>query len=89
MLYHEGETRCLHIGGPDSPDYNAVVKELQDEYPLRLWYFLDEVTTNELMRKIWRAILRSDLCIFDIIIIFRESNFPSFQTSICCFSRRI
>jgi hypothetical protein len=38
-------------------DYNAVVKELQSEYPLRLWYFLDEVTTQELMRKIWRAIL--------------------------------
>ena len=47
-------------------DYNAVVKELQGELPLRLWYFLDEVTTQELMRKIWRAILRSDLCIFDI-----------------------
>ena len=26
VLYHEDETRCLHIGGPDSPDYNAVVK---------------------------------------------------------------
>ena len=26
VLYHEGETRCLHIGGPDSPDYNAVVE---------------------------------------------------------------
>jgi exodeoxyribonuclease V beta subunit len=26
VLYHEGDTRCLHIGGPDSPDYNAVVK---------------------------------------------------------------
>jgi len=47
-------------------DYNAVVRELQSEYPLRLWYFLDEVTTQELMRKIWRAILRSDLCIVDI-----------------------
>src|SRR2546423_10653097 len=47
-------------------DYKAVVKELESEYPLRLWYFLDEVTTQELMRKIWRAILRSDLCIFDI-----------------------
>lgn len=47
-------------------DYNAVVKELEIEYPLRLWYFLDEVTTQELMRKIWRAILRADLCIFDI-----------------------
>jgi hypothetical protein len=47
-------------------DDNAVVKDLQKEYPLRLWYFLDEVTTQELMRKIWRAILRADLCIFDI-----------------------
>jgi exodeoxyribonuclease V beta subunit len=26
VLYHEGDTRCLHIGGPDSPDYNAIVK---------------------------------------------------------------
>ena len=26
VLYHDGGTRCLHIGGPDSPDYNAVVK---------------------------------------------------------------
>ncbi|AMO60000.1 DNA helicase/exodeoxyribonuclease V, beta subunit [Mycolicibacterium phlei] len=24
VLYHEGETRCLHIGGPDSPDFNQV-----------------------------------------------------------------
>jgi nucleoside 2-deoxyribosyltransferase len=47
-------------------DYNAVVRELQSEHPLRLWYFLDEVTTQELMRKIWRAILRADVCIFDI-----------------------
>jgi hypothetical protein len=47
-------------------DYNAVVRELQNDYPLRLWYFLDEVTTQELMRKIWRAILRADLCVFDI-----------------------
>src|SRR4051794_16695422 len=46
-------------------DYNAVVKELQNELSLRLWYFLDEVTAQELMRKIWRAILRADLCIFD------------------------
>ncbi|HEY2167241.1 MAG TPA: 3'-5' exonuclease, partial [Jatrophihabitantaceae bacterium] len=27
VLYHEGDVRCLHIGGPDSPDYNAVVKQ--------------------------------------------------------------
>jgi hypothetical protein len=47
-------------------DYNAIIKELQGEFPVRLWYFLDEVTTQELMRKIWRAILRSDLCMFDI-----------------------
>ena len=26
VLYHEGETRCLHIGGSDSPDFNAVAK---------------------------------------------------------------
>lgn len=47
-------------------DYDSVVKELQDEFPIRLWYFLDEVTTQELMRKIWRGILRADLCLFDI-----------------------
>ncbi|HEX3546267.1 MAG TPA: UvrD-helicase domain-containing protein, partial [Mycobacterium sp.] len=27
VLFHEGDVRCLHIGGPDSPDYNAVVKQ--------------------------------------------------------------
>jgi nucleoside 2-deoxyribosyltransferase len=42
------------------------VSELQAGLPVRLWYFLDEVTTQELMRKIWRAILRADLCVFDI-----------------------
>jgi exodeoxyribonuclease V beta subunit len=26
VLYHDGEQRCLHVGGPDSPDYNDVVK---------------------------------------------------------------
>ncbi|MCV7281765.1 exodeoxyribonuclease V subunit beta [Mycolicibacterium flavescens] len=26
VLYHEGETRCLHIGGNDSPDFHAVSK---------------------------------------------------------------
>ena len=26
VLFHDGDTRCLHIGGPDSPDYNAVAK---------------------------------------------------------------
>ncbi len=24
VLFHEGDTRCLHVGGSDSPDYNAV-----------------------------------------------------------------
>ncbi len=47
-------------------DYRTVVSELQQEYPIRLWYFLDELTTNEMMRKIWRAILRADLAVFDI-----------------------
>lgn len=46
-------------------EYNQVLADLQKEFPLRLWYFLDEVTTQELMRKIWRAILRSDLGFFD------------------------
>ena len=26
VLYHEGDTRCLHVGGNDSPDFNAVSK---------------------------------------------------------------
>jgi exodeoxyribonuclease V beta subunit len=26
VLYHEGDTRCLHVGGSDSPDFNAVSK---------------------------------------------------------------
>jgi exodeoxyribonuclease V beta subunit len=26
VLFHDGDTRCLHIGGPDNPDYNAVAK---------------------------------------------------------------
>jgi len=47
-------------------DYRKVIKDLEEELPIRLWYFLDEITTAEMMRKIWRAILRSDLAIFDI-----------------------
>ena len=31
VLYHEGDTRCLHVGGPDSPDFNAVVKLGREE----------------------------------------------------------
>ena len=61
----------VFLGYPFKPplaqdDYRGVMKELEDELPIRLWYFLDEVTTQELMRKIWRAILRSDICFFDI-----------------------
>jgi hypothetical protein len=61
----------VFLGYPFMPplaqdDYRSVMRELEDELPLRLWYFLDEVTTQELMRKIWRAILRADLCFFDI-----------------------
>lgn len=61
----------IFLGYPFSPplpqdDYRAVTRELEEELPLRLWYFLDEVTTQELMRKIWRAILRADLAFFDI-----------------------
>ena len=51
-----------HIG---KAEYAKLVKELEKELPIRFWYFLDEVTTAELMRKIWRAILRSDLSIYD------------------------
>src|SRR5579862_5643786 len=47
-------------------DYDNVVKTLQDEIPFRIWYFADEFTTDELMRKIWRAILRADLALFDV-----------------------
>ncbi len=61
----------VFLGYPFAPplaqdDYQSVTSELQEELSIRLWYFLDEVTTQELMRKIWRAILRSDLCVFDI-----------------------
>ncbi|MDV3135662.1 exodeoxyribonuclease V subunit beta [Mycobacterium sp. 29Ha] len=31
VLYHEGDTRCLHVGGPDSPDFNAVAKQGREE----------------------------------------------------------
>lgn len=47
-------------------DYRAAVRALQNELPVRFWYFLDETTTAELMRKVWRAILRADLAVFDI-----------------------
>jgi hypothetical protein len=50
----------------DKCAYNKVVKAIEDKYPIRMWYFADEVTTNELMRKVWRAILRADLAIFDV-----------------------
>jgi hypothetical protein len=61
----------VFMGYPFTPplppdDYRGVVADLQDELPVRFWYFLDEMTTEEMMRKIWRAILRSDLAVFDI-----------------------
>ncbi|ORB67131.1 exodeoxyribonuclease V subunit beta [Mycolicibacterium tusciae] len=31
VLYHEGDTRCLHVGGPDSSDFNAVAKQGREE----------------------------------------------------------
>lgn len=71
--YPDNQTRrnFVFLGYPFAPplpkdDYKAVIKELEEEFPLRLWYFLDEVTTHEMMRKIWRAILRADLAFFDI-----------------------
>jgi hypothetical protein len=61
----------VFMGYPWNPplpqeDYNRVVADLQDELPVRFWYFADEVTTAEMMRKIWRAILRADLAVFDV-----------------------
>lgn len=61
----------VFLGYPFNPplpldDYARVTTELQAELPIRLWYFLDEVTTDEMMRKVWRAILRSDLAVFDV-----------------------
>ncbi|MEO3760999.1 exodeoxyribonuclease V subunit beta [Mycobacterium sp. B14F4] len=31
VLYHQGDTRCLHIGGVDSPDFHAVSKAGKEE----------------------------------------------------------
>ena len=31
ILFHDGDTRCLHVGGPDSPDYHAVAKQGREE----------------------------------------------------------
>lgn len=61
----------VFLGYPYTPaipaaDYKAVVKSLEQELPVRFWYFLDEVTTDEMMRKVWRAILRADLAFFDV-----------------------
>lgn len=61
----------IFLGYPFTPplpldDYRNVTSELQSEIPIRFWYFLDEVTTDEMMRKVWRAILRSDLAVFDV-----------------------
>jgi hypothetical protein len=71
--YQDNRTRknFVFIGFPFATpisldDYRSVLTEIENEYPIRLWHFLNELTTDELMRKLWRAILRSDLCIFDI-----------------------
>jgi hypothetical protein len=61
----------VFMGYPYTPplpaaDYRQAVTDLQAEMPVRFWYFLDEITTAEMMRKIWRAILRADLSVFDI-----------------------
>jgi len=58
---------AIRLRPPLPPDdYRSVMNELEEELPIRLWYFLDEVTTQELMRKNWRAILRAGFCFFDI-----------------------
>ncbi|MET4430751.1 exodeoxyribonuclease V beta subunit [Mycolicibacterium sp. 624] len=31
ILFHDGDTRCLHVGGKDSPDYHAVAKLGREE----------------------------------------------------------
>ena len=61
----------IFLGYPYSPavsadDYKKVIREIEAEFGIRMWYFLDEITTAEVMRKVWRAILRADFCIFDI-----------------------
>jgi hypothetical protein len=61
----------IFLAYPFSPalpmdEYRQAMKELQNELPVRLWYFADEQTTAELIRKIWRAILQADLAFFDI-----------------------
>jgi nucleoside 2-deoxyribosyltransferase len=61
----------VFFGYPYTPalaqeDYRTVLGELEEELGVRLWYFLDEITTAEMMRKVWRAILRCDLAVFDV-----------------------
>jgi len=68
---NKARVNFVFLGYPYSPplaldDYRGVVQDLEQELPLRLWYFLDEVTTAELMRKVWRAILRADLVFCDV-----------------------
>jgi hypothetical protein len=68
---NRARTNFVFLGFPyASPialdDYRSVITSLEAELPIRFWYFLVEYTTDELMRKLWRAVLRSDLCIFDI-----------------------
>lgn len=64
-------TNFVFLAYPYTPplpldDYRSATAKLEKQFPIRLWYFLDEITTDELMRKVWRAVLRSDLSIFDI-----------------------
>lgn len=71
--YPDNRTRdnFVFLGYPHEPalardDYRQVIRDLEADFPIRLWYFLDEITTAEMMRKIWRAVLRADLAIFDV-----------------------
>ena len=34
VLYHEGDTRCLHVGGKDSPDYDASARRAARKMPV-------------------------------------------------------
>jgi len=52
--YPDNRTRdnFIFLGYPYQPalprdDYQRVIRDLQGELPVRLWYFLDEITTTE------------------------------------------
>jgi len=53
--YPDNRTRdnFVFLGYPYEPalprdDYQRVIRDLQGEVPVRLWYFLDEITTTEM-----------------------------------------